>query len=148
MSYTTRNYSASCKVADDFNLKEYLTSLVDFVGNHLDDLPESIHWLGEYYHEELIKTFELYVRESGGKILIELDSEENNYDSDVWDWLCDQIREDVMTSRVMTINYATDDSREGLTVSSSYYTKDGTFYGSDDIQEILESAIPELSQDS
>jgi hypothetical protein len=138
MSYTESNYTASCQVADDFNLQEYLTSLVDFVGNHVDDLPKSIQWLGDYSHKELLETFETYVRESGGKILIELDSEESNYDSELWDWLCDQIREDAMTSKFMVMNYSTNDSRCGVECGTSYYLKDGTFIGSDDIQSIVE----------
>jgi hypothetical protein len=146
MSYTHYTASASCSVAEDFDLNEYVKSLVDFIGNHLDDLPDSIQWLGDYTHEELIETVKKYVRKSGGKILIELDSEESNYDSDLWDWLCDSIREDVMTSKLMVMNYSTNDSRNGVECGTSYYMKDGTFYGSDDIEAILESAIPELAQ--
>jgi hypothetical protein len=141
MSYTHCTSSASCEVAEDFDLKEYLTSLTDFVGNHLDDLPASIQWLGDYEHAELIDTFEDYVRESGGKILIEFDSEEKNHDSDVWDWLCNQIREDVMTSNLMQINYSTYDSKYGVECGTSYYMKDGRFIGSDEIGNILEQYI-------
>jgi len=141
MSYTHFGYCASCSGPDNFNLKEYLTSLTDFVGNHLDDLPASIQWLGDYEHAELIDTFEDYVRESGGKILIELDSEEKNHDSDVWDWLCHQVCQDVMTSPFMTMNYATDDSRSGMECGISYYMKDGRFIGSDEIGNILEQYI-------
>jgi hypothetical protein len=140
MSYTHSTSTASCEVADDFNLNEYLISLADFVGNHVDDLPQSLQWLGDYSHEDLLIDFENYVHENG-KILIELDSEENNHDSDLWDWLCDQIRQDVMTSKFMQINWATHDSKNGVECGTSYYGKDGTFIGSDDIQGIVEQYV-------
>lgn len=152
MSYTESTATASCQVADDFDLNGYLTSLTDFVFNYFDDvsdslkaLPESLNWMGDYEYEEVLAEFEKYVRVAGGKVLIELDSEENNNDSDIWDWLCEQIRQDVMTSKFMQTNWSTIDSKYGVECGTSYTLKDGTFIGSDDVQAILEKAIPELS---
>lgn len=145
MSYTHSTATASCQVAENFDLDEYVKSLVDFIGNHVDDLPQSIQWLGDYTHEELVDTFNEYVRWGGDKILIQLDSEEDNHDSDLWDWLCDQIREDVMTSKFMQTNWSTNDSKYGVECGTSYYLKDGTFIGSDDVQSLLEKAYPELA---
>lgn len=145
MSYTHFTATASCQVAENFDLSQYLVSLADFAGNHVDDLPESLQWLGDHLHEELLEKMEKYVHMEGKNLLMELDSEDDNYDSEVWDWLCDQIRGDVMTSKFMVIKQSTYDSKYGMDCGTSYYMKDGTFYGSDDIQAILESAIPDLA---
>lgn len=146
MSYTHFTATATCQVAEDFDLNEYVKSLVDFIGNHEDDLPESLQWLGDHEHEELVEKVKNYVRMEGKNLLMELDSEEENYDSELWDWLNDQIRQDVMTSKFMVIKQSTYDSKYGMDCGTSYYMKDGTFYGSDDIQAILEKALPELLQ--
>lgn len=148
MSYTHHTSSASCSVAEGFDLDEYVKSLVDFIGNHLDDLPESLQWLGDDEPGMITEIIHRYVRMEGNTLLMELDSEEENYDSELWDWLNDQIRQDVMTSKFMTIKYSTYDTKWGMDCGTSYYMKDGTFYGSDDIQAILEKALPELAQES
>jgi len=142
MFYTHSSYCASCEVAEDFNLDEYLTALTDFIGNHIEDLPNDLQdAFGDYDHEDTMKSLSNYIRLSGGKLLVEFASEESNGDVGVWDWLCDQIRQDVMTSPFMTMNYATDDSHSGMECGISYYLKDGRFIGSDDVFGILEQYI-------
>lgn len=145
MSYTHSTYCASCEVSENFDLKEYLTSLSDFIGNHFDDLGSELQSsLHDFTQDEVIAEFENYVRISGGKLLVEFDSEEKNYDITVWDYLCDNIREDVMTSPFMLMNYATNDSRSGMESGTSYYMKDGRFIGSDEISAIVEQHIKSL----
>ena len=141
MSYTQFIATAKCQVPTDFNLKEYLTSLTDFVANHIDDLPDDIaNELGDYDWEDVLNILENYVRELASNVLIECDSEESNGNSTIWDWLCDQFREDVMTGKMMEINSATIDSRSGVETSNGFYTKTGRWIGADDILRIAEES--------
>ena len=84
--------------------------------------------------------FNDYVRESGGQILIEMDSEESNGNSEVWDWLIDQFLP-IMKSDYVQIKSASIDSRSGVDIDFSFIKKDGTFIGIDDIGEILKQYI-------
>lgn len=130
---------ASAQTPSTFNLDDYLVSLVDFVANHLDDLPEDFQIeVGDYGQEDVLEIFSEYVRVLGDKILIECDSEERNGNSMIWDWLCDQVRQDVMISNVMEIHSATINSRSGVDISFGFYKKDGTWIGSDDMVKLLE----------
>jgi hypothetical protein len=141
MSYTQLVATAKCQVPADFNIKEYLTSLTDFVANHIDDLPDDIaNELGDYDYDDVLNIFENYVRELASNVLIECDTEESNGNSIIWDWLCDQFREDVMTGKMMEINTATIDSRSGVETSNGFYTKTGRWIGADDILRIAEES--------
>lgn len=141
MSYTQFVCTSKCQVADDFNLEEYLTSLVDFVGNHVDDLSESISWLADLEHNEVLEELQKYVRQVGSQVMIDCDTEDDNHDTELWDWLSDQIRQDVMISKFMTINSTTIDSRDGVDPYQSFVMKDGTQIGSDEIQNIIEQYV-------
>lgn len=141
MSYTQFVCTSKCEVADDFNLEEYLKSLVDFVGNHVDDLSENVSWLAEMEYDDLITEFEKYVSQNGNLILINCDTEDDNSDTDVWDWLSDQIREDAMTSKFMTINSTTIDSRDGVDPYQSFILKDGTQITPTEISNIIEQYL-------
>lgn len=142
MSYTHSTYCASCSVADNFNLDEYVKNLSEFVVNNYNTLSNDLQdYFFEMEADEVIVYLNNYVRISGGKLLIEFDSEESNGDVTVWDWLCDNIREDVMTSSIMLFNYATNDSRSGMECGNSYLKKDGTFIDSDEIASIVEQYL-------
>lgn len=139
MSYTQFVATATAQIQNTFNLDDYLVSLVDFVANHLDDLPEDFQIeVGDYNHEDLVEVFSEYVRVLGDKILVECDTEERNGNSMIWDWICDQVRQDVMISNVMEIHSATIDSRSGVDTTFGFYKKDGTWIGSDDMVKLLE----------
>jgi hypothetical protein len=143
MSYTQFVATAKCQVNDNFNLNEYLTTLSDFIANHIDDdkLDENIRWeFEDYTQDEVIDTLRNYVRELGGMVLVECDTEERCSNSDLWDWLCDQVRQDVMESKVMEIHTATIDSRSGVDSSFGFYTKSGKWIGSDDIMGLVEDS--------
>jgi translation initiation factor 2 alpha subunit (eIF-2alpha) len=141
MSYTQFVCTSKCQVADDFNLEDYLKSLVDFVGNHVDDLSESVTWLTEMEYDDVITEFEKYVWQNGNEVLINCDTEEDNHDTDLWDWLSDQIRQDVMISKFMTINSTTIDSREGVDPYQAFVMKDGTQIGPTEISNIVEQYV-------
>jgi hypothetical protein len=68
-------------------------------------------------------------------------TEEDNHDTDLWDWLSDQIRQDVMISKFMTINSTTIDSREGVDPYQAFVMKDGTQIGPTEISNIVEQYV-------
>lgn len=139
MSYIESSSIASCIVAEDFDLNEYLKSLVDFIGNHFEDLDKDLqNSLGDLTYDETLEELGYYIRLSDGKnLLIEMNTEYSNNQCHIWDWLCDQVRQDAMTSLVMELKYSSN-SKHGMESSTSYYLKDGTFIGADDVFGIIE----------
>ena len=135
MSYTQFVATAKCQVPADFNLQSYLDDLsVQCV--------QEENLIFEFYgldsNDELDVDFADYVRQVGDNILIECDTEELNSNRDVWDWLFNQFRENVMTGKMMEINTTTIDSRDGVESSKGFYTKSGRWIGADDILRIVE----------
>lgn len=142
MSYTQFVCTAKCKVADDFDLQKYIMSLADFIGNHIDDETLDENIVCEFEddtHEITCDKLSEFFSVVGDQLLLTVDSEEQN--TSVHDWLIDQVLNDVMISEIMEINAATIDSRMGVECGTSYYKKDGTFIGSDDVYGIVEQFI-------
>jgi hypothetical protein len=137
MSYTQFVATAKCEISDSFDLQSYLDGLSVQCVQEENSIFELY---GVDSNDDLDVDFADYVRISGGKLLIECDSEESNGNTEVWDWLIDQFIP-VMTSNIMEINSATIDSRSGVECGTSYYRKDGTFIGSDDVYGILEQYV-------
>ena len=130
MSYTQFVATASLTVCEGFNLQSYLDAISE------RSVKED-NFLMEHYGEvngKIDIDFENYVRQSDGNILIECDTTENNYDSQVWDWLIDQFIP-VMNSQFVQIKSATIDSRDGVDIGFSLYDKMGKVV---DLTEILE----------
>ena len=140
MSTTHFTSIATAKVSTSLDLNEYLTSLADFVSNHLDDLNEDIAYsLEDLAYEDTLSLFKDYVGVADdGTITIACDSDESNGNSVIWDWLCDQIRENVMVSKTMKIASASYNTRWGMDSSSGFYTKNGDWYSDDDLMKIVE----------
>jgi hypothetical protein len=84
--------------------------------------------------------FEDYVRQSDGNILIECDTEENNNNSEVWDWLIDQFIP-VMNSQFVQIKSATIDSRSGVDIGFSLYDKMGKVVDLTEIMEVYQKTV-------
>jgi len=138
MSYTQFVATASCTVVDGFNLESYLDALSERCVKEQNSI-------FDFYGEENGKVdvdFSQYVREQGGNILIECDTEEDNGNSEVWDWLLDQFVP-VMVSDLMEIKSATIDSRSGVDVRISYLTKTGYVITT---EQLLENYKNNLSQ--
>jgi len=130
MSYTQFVATASLTVCEGFNLQSYLDAISE------RSVKED-NFLMEFYGEvdgKIDIDFEDYVRQSDGNILIECDTEENNNNSEVWDWLIDQFIP-VMNSQFVQIKSATIDSRDGVDIGFSLYDKMGKVV---DLTEILE----------
>ena len=131
MSYTQFVATATCSVVDDFNLQSYLDALSERCVKEENSIFE---FYGLDSNDELDVDFGDYVRISGGKLLIECDTEEINSNSEVWDWLIDQFIP-VMTSQFVEIKSATIDSRSGVDVDVCFYSKDGKSISANELME-------------
>jgi hypothetical protein len=137
LSYTQFVATASCLVVDDFNLESYLNGLSE-------RCVKEDNFIVDHYGEtdgKVDLNFANYVRISGGKLLIECDSEDFNSNSEVWDWLIDQFLP-VMTSRFMEVKSTTIDSRSGVDVNISYCDKNGTSINTDDLIRNYINSVP------
>ena len=152
MSYTQFVGTAKCRVAKDFDLNQFLMSTADWIGNNVDNQEdenlsandkEALWHYEDFSHEGVCSDLEGYLQLTGDQLLINVDSEEQN--TMIWDWLIDQVLHSVMVSNIMEVNSASIDSRMGVECGVSYYTRNGKFFGSDDVFAILEKSIPELS---
>lgn len=141
MSHTQFVCTSKCQASEDFNLEEYLKSLADFIGNHVDDLSESITWLADMKYDDVISELEKYVKLNGREILINCDTEDDNDNTEIWDWLSDQVRQDVMISKFMTINSTTICSRNGVDPYHAFVLKDGGHIGPFEIECIIEQYL-------
>jgi len=136
MSYTQFVATASLTVCEGFNLQSYLDAISE------RSVKED-NFLMEHYGEvngKIDIDFEDYVRQSYGNILIECDTEENNNNSEVWDWLIDQFIP-VMNSQFVQIKSATIDSRSGVDIGFSLYDKMGKFVDLTEIMEVYQKTV-------
>lgn len=140
MSYTQFVATAKCQVADNFDLKDSLVSVVDFLGNHEDDYNFLFDSYSDHTHDDWVSLLEDYVTLHGNTLLINCDTEDDCGNSEVWDFLVDAYLP-MMTSKLMEINTGTIDSRSGFDCGTSYYTKEGKFFGSDDIYALIEEKL-------
>jgi len=138
LSYTQFVATASCLVVDDFNLQSYLDGLSV---RCIEEENSIFKFYGLDSNDNLDVDFADYVSISGGKLLIECDTEELNSNGDVWDWLIDQFIP-VMTSRFMEVKSTTIDSRSGVDVNISYYDKNGTSINTDDLIRNYINSVP------
>ena len=148
MSYTQFVGTAKCRVAKDFDLNQFLMSTADWIGNNVDNQEdenlsandkEALWHFEDRTHEGVCSDLEGYLQLTGDQLLINVDSEEQN--TMIWDWLIDQVLHSVMVSNIMEVNSASIDSRMGVECGVSYYTRNGKFFGSDDVFSILEQSI-------
>jgi hypothetical protein len=131
MSYTQFVATATLTLCEGFNLQSYLDAISE-------RCVKEENFLFELYGEDdgkLDVNFSDYVRESGDNLLIEVDTEENNGNSEVWDWLIGQFIP-VMKSDFVEIKSASIDSRSGVDIGFSLYSKMGKVV---DLDEILKT---------
>jgi hypothetical protein len=122
-------------------MDDYLKSLTDFIVNHSDDLPESISWLVELNYDNTIAEFKNYVNLDGNEITIKCDTDDHNSNTELWEWLKDQIRQDVMISKLMAINSITISFRIAAQTNSYFELKDGEVIESLEIANIIEKYL-------
>ena len=137
MSYTQFVSTATCTVADEFDLQSYLDAISE-------RCVKEENFIFEFYgldsNDDLDIDFGDYVRQLGDKVLIECDTEEINSNSEVWDWLIDQFIP-VMTSDYAKIKSATIDSRSGVDIDFSIYSKEGKVVDLDEILQNYEKTV-------
>jgi hypothetical protein len=136
MSYTQFVATATLTVCEGFNLQSYLDAISE-------RCVKEENFIFEEYGEAGGKVdvdFSSYVRESGGNILIEVDTEEYNSNSEVWDWLIDQFIP-VMKSDYVKVKSATIDSRSGVDIDFSLYSKMGKVVDLDEILQTYEKTV-------
>jgi len=139
MSYTQFVATAFCTVVDDFNLESYLEAISK-------RCVKEDNFIAEEYgvnEDQVDVNFDTYVRMVGSNVLIECDTEENNNNSDIWDWLVDQFVP-VMISDLMEIKSAMIDSRSGFDVSISYLTKTGDVITTNDLLENYKNSMSQV----
>jgi hypothetical protein len=140
MSYTHFTATATCDVVENFNLDSFLAGLAQHCvkeGNFIFDE------FGEV-DGKLDLDFNNYVLHIGDKVVIEVDTEECNNNSEVWDWLLDRFLP-IMTSKVMRINSASYDSRTGMESDVTFYTKEGTILSAENLIEAYFTLIEAYS---
>ena len=136
MSYTHFFATASLTLCEGFNVQSYLDAISE-------RCVKEDNFIVEHYGEVDGKVdidFSDYVRESGGQILIEMDSEESNGNSEVWDWLIDQFLP-IMKSDYVQIKSASIDSRSGVDIGFSLYSKTGKVVDLDEIMKAYEQTV-------
>ena len=139
MSYTQFVATAFCTVHDGFNLESYLNAISK-------RCVKENNFIAEEYgvnEDQVDVEFDTYVRMVGSNVLIECDTEENNNNSDVWDWLVDQFVP-IMISDLMEIKSATIDSRSGVDVDITYLTKTGDMITTNDLLENYKNSMSQL----
>lgn len=136
MSYTQFVATATLTVCEGFNVQSYLDAISK-------RCVKEDNFIVEHYGEVDGKVdidFNDYVRESGGQILIEMDSEESNGNSEVWDWLIDQFLP-IMKSDYVQIKSASIDSRSGVDIGFSLYSKTGKVVDLDEIMKTYQQTV-------
>lgn len=137
MSYTQFIGTATLTVDESFDLDSFLKSLSDLC------IQEENFIYEEYgvVNGKIDLHFTEFVSRSGDEIEIDVDTEEYNSNSEVWDWLIDQFAP-IMTSKLMTIKSAVICSRNGVESGVAYVTKDKQQISQDDL---IESYIKDVS---
>jgi hypothetical protein len=130
MSYTHFTSTATCDVVENFNLESFLDGLAQRCISEPNFIFDEF---GEV-DGKLDLNFNDYVYHVGDKMVIEVDTEECNNNSEVWDWLLDQFLP-IMTSKVMRINSASYDSKSGMESDVTFYSKDGTILSVENLIE-------------
>ena len=137
MSYTQFVSTATITIQEDFNLQSYLDEISE-------RCVKEENFIFEFYGVDsnglLDVDFADYVRQLGDNILIECDTEEINGNSEVWDWLIDQFLP-VMTSEFAEIKSATIDSRSGVDIGFSLYSRDGKCVDLSDVVKVYKNAV-------
>lgn len=131
MSYTQFVATATLTLCEGFDVTSYLDAISE------RSVKEE-NFLFEHYGEhegKLDLDLNDYVRVLRDNLLIEVDTEENNGNSEVWDWLIDQFLP-VMKSDFVEIKSASIDSRSGVDIGFSLYSKAGKVV---DLDEILKT---------
>lgn len=130
MSYTQFFGTATLTVDESFNLDSFLNTLS--YNSVADD-----NFLVEQYGvvgNKIDLDFGWYVTHIDNQILIKIDTEESNGNSEVWDFLIDKFAP-IMTSELMKVQSTSVCSRNGVDSCVFYVTKEGKQIDSEEMVE-------------
>lgn len=137
MSHTQFVSTATLTVCEGFNVQSYLEAISD-------RCVKEENFIFEFYGVDTNNTLDLaftdYVRQNGDEVLIECDTDEINSNSEVWDWLIDQFLP-VMKSEFVQIKSASIDSRSGVDIGFSLYSKMGKVVDLDEIMKVYQQTV-------
>ena len=136
MSSTHFVSTATLTLCDDFNVQSYLDAIAE-------RCVKEENFLFEEYGEidgKLDEDFGSYVHQNGNELLIEIDTEEPNCNSEVWDWLIAQFIP-IMKSEYVQIKSASIDSRSGVEIGFSLYSKMGKVVDLDEILKVYQQTV-------
>lgn len=122
MSYTTHQSTATCRL-NTSDAKEAVALFVDWIGNHVDECPDSIQDLTA---EELADEVAPYIEiDEDGQTIVSCNTEGDfNYNCEVFDCICHHFAR-IQVSDYMTVNWCSYDSRDGQSSGAWYYDKNG-----------------------
>jgi hypothetical protein len=119
MSYTHNAAIATCTVANIKSKEDVLLHIYDYLTNHEDEIPPSLEWVT---YEGFVEETEQYLELDGDKLTIKLDTEDGNYDQDIFDFISAHYAT-LMVSKYMKVIWITYDSRSGLSGECYLYDK-------------------------
>lgn len=131
MSYTQHTVSAVCEVTNVLDTADLISQVYDYLTNHEKETPTEL--LNCESYEQFADILETYVTVENNRLVISIDTEENNYDMEIFDFLLDHYCH-LMTSKFMKVTWICYDSRAGLSADCTYYDNKGNIL---DIERIL-----------
>jgi hypothetical protein len=124
MSYTQYFLKATCQVREGTDLDDFVTDIVDYLGNHEEEL-EALIGLADEPAEDAHRIIKAYLRLEGVDLTIRHASEEYDAgDTDIAEFLCRHIAY-LQTSPWMDVIWVSVDSKEGLTINHYLLKQNG-----------------------
>lgn len=112
MSYTQAYMQATCTLPPDTDLDDFITNIVDYLGNHEDELNALPSIEGELV-EDVHRIIKSYLSLTGNELTIKCE----NIDSELAEFLVHHIAF-YQVSPFMQVSWVFIDSREGLSINT------------------------------
>ena len=122
MSYAQHTASAICEVTNVLDTADLISQIYDYLTNHEDETPTEL--LNCECYEHFADILETYVEVENNTLVISADTEENNSDMEIFDFLLNHYCL-LMTSKFMKATWISYDSRGGLSADCTYYDNKG-----------------------
>jgi ATP adenylyltransferase/5',5'''-P-1,P-4-tetraphosphate phosphorylase II len=122
MSYTQHTATAVCEITNVLDTADLISRIHDYLTNHEDEAPTEL--LNCECYEHFADILEMFVVVENNVLTISADTEENNSDIEVFDFLLDHCCH-LMSSKFMKVTWISYDSRGGLSADCTYYDNQG-----------------------
>jgi hypothetical protein len=116
MSYTQVYMQATCTLPPDTDLDDFVTNIVDYLGNHEEEL-EAIPSIEGELVEDVHRAIKSYLSLTGNELTIKCEDSEVNSDSELAEFLVNHIAF-YQVSPLMQVTWVVIDSREGLSINT------------------------------